>query len=74
MITEDLSEYIAIALLVVHEKAKGKGSFWSSYIGVLPTVEDVRRGAVKKVQAFACVRAIEAFCYRGWPCIIIRYP
>ncbi len=43
VITEDLSEYIAIALLVVHEKTKGKDSFWSSYIGVLPTVEDVRR-------------------------------
>lgn len=42
MITEDLSEYIAIALLLVHEKSKGKDSFWSSYIGVLPTVEDVR--------------------------------
>lgn len=42
MITEDLSEYIAIALLAVHEKAKGKDSFWSSYIGVLPTVEEVR--------------------------------
>eukprot|EP00752_Nemacystus_decipiens_P006075 g5483.t1 len=41
IITDDLSEYIAIALLLVHEKAKGKGSFWSSYIGVLPTVEDV---------------------------------
>lgn len=42
VITEDLSEYIAIALLAVHEKAKGKDSFWSSYIGVLPTVEEVR--------------------------------
>ncbi|CAN0547407.1 unnamed protein product, partial [Ectocarpus sp. 8 AP-2014] len=41
VITEDLSEYIAIALLAVHEKAKGKESFWSSYIGVLPTVEEV---------------------------------
>ncbi|CAM9583301.1 unnamed protein product, partial [Ectocarpus fasciculatus] len=41
VITEDLSEYIAIALLAVHEKAKGKDSFWSSYIGVLPTVEEV---------------------------------
>eukprot|EP00903_Cladosiphon_okamuranus_P014462 g13418.t1 len=41
IITEDLSEYIAIALLLVHEKARGKDSFWSSYIGVLPTVEDV---------------------------------
>lgn len=45
VITEDLSEYIAIALLLVHEKAKGKDSFWSSYIGVLPTVEDVRQAA-----------------------------
>ncbi|CAN0299680.1 unnamed protein product, partial [Hapterophycus canaliculatus] len=43
VIREDLSEYIAIALLLVHEKAKGKESFWSSYIGILPTVEDVRQ-------------------------------
>lgn len=41
MITEDLSEYIAIALLVVAEKAKGDKSFWKSYIEVLPTVEEV---------------------------------
>lgn len=61
VITEDLSEYIAIALLVVHEKAKGKDSFWSSYIGVLPTVEDVRRGRgggcvlSKSALRFVCV-------------------
>lgn len=45
MITEDLSEYIAIALLLVSEKAKGDKSFWKSYIGVLPTVEDVSNEA-----------------------------
>lgn len=43
VITDDLSEYIAIALLLVSERAKGDESFWKSYIGVLPTVEDVSR-------------------------------
>lgn len=55
MITEDLSEYIAIALLLVHEKAKGKESFWSSYIGILPTVEDVRAGVTRAVYPHGCV-------------------
>lgn len=41
VITEGLSEYIAIALLLVSERAKGEDSFWSSYIGVLPSVADV---------------------------------
>lgn len=41
VITDDLSEYIAIALLLVSERAKGKASFWKSYIEVLPSVEEV---------------------------------
>lgn len=43
VITEELSEYIAIALLLVAERAKGAESFWKAYLDVLPTVEDVRR-------------------------------
>lgn len=41
VITEELSEYIAIALLLVAERAKGEKSFWKPYLDVLPTVEDV---------------------------------
>lgn len=42
IIREDLSEYIAIALLLVAERAKGARSFWKSYIDVLPSIEEVR--------------------------------
>ncbi|CAM9474238.1 unnamed protein product, partial [Chrysoparadoxa australica] len=41
VITDDLSEYIAIALLLVGEKAKGADSFWKPYIDILPTVDEV---------------------------------
>lgn len=41
VIREDLSEYIAIALLLMTERAKGRESFWKPYIDVLPSVEEV---------------------------------
>ena len=49
VITEGLSEYIAIALLLVSERAKGEDSFWSSYIGVLPSVADVSTISIRVV-------------------------
>ncbi|KAG5188740.1 putative ribulose-1,5-bisphosphate carboxylase/oxygenase small subunit N-methyltransferase I [Tribonema minus] len=41
VITDDMSEYIAIALLLMGERAKGKDSFWAPYINVLPTLDEV---------------------------------
>jgi len=41
VVTEATNEYVAIALLAILERAKGPESFWSEYIAVLPTVEDV---------------------------------
>lgn len=44
VITDDLSEYIAIALLLIGEAGKGSQSFWKPYIDVLPTLEEVMLG------------------------------
>jgi hypothetical protein len=41
VITDDLSEYIAVALLLIRERNLGKESFWAPYINVLPTMEEV---------------------------------
>ncbi|CAN0484698.1 unnamed protein product, partial [Discosporangium mesarthrocarpum] len=41
IITEDLSEYFAIALLLLKERERGDKSFWKAYIDVLPTLEEV---------------------------------
>ena len=34
-------EYIAIALLLMHEKLKGADSLWKPYFDILPTKADV---------------------------------
>ena len=34
-------EYIAIALLLMHEKLKGADSLWKPYFDILPSKEDV---------------------------------
>jgi hypothetical protein len=41
IVTDDMSEYIAIALLLIGETAKGEASFWKPYLDVLPTLEEV---------------------------------
>lgn len=41
MITEEMDEYIAIALLLMTERLKGKASRWKPYFDVLPDVEEV---------------------------------
>lgn len=38
---EDVNEYIAIATLLVLERAKGDDSFWKPYLDVLPKDEDL---------------------------------
>lgn len=38
---EDVNEYIAIATLLVQERAKGDDSFWKPYLDVLPKDEDL---------------------------------
>ena len=40
-VNDDTNEYIAIALLLILERSKGPKSFWSEYIAILPTNEDV---------------------------------
>ena len=41
VVPADLNEYLAIALLLLHERAKGASSFWGPYIDILPTAEEV---------------------------------
>lgn len=41
VVSPDLNEYLALALLLMHEKARGSDSFWAPYIELLPTTEDV---------------------------------
>ncbi len=41
VVSEATNEFIAIALLLIGERAKGAESFWSEYIAILPTNEDV---------------------------------
>ena len=41
VIPEYMDEYIAIALLLMHEKLKGSASRWKPYLDILPKVEDV---------------------------------
>ena len=40
-VKESTNEYIAIALLLISERAKGEDSTWCRYVDVLPTVEEV---------------------------------
>eukprot|EP00965_Chrysotila_dentata_P182073 6012223-Pleurochrysis_carterae.AAC.1 len=46
LISESLGEYIAMALLLVHERSKGDDSFWAPYIAILPTAEEVGQSFV----------------------------
>lgn len=39
--TDATNDYVAIALLLLRERAKGKASFWAPYIDILPTTEEV---------------------------------
>lgn len=41
IIHDGLSEYFAIALLLIKERSKGSDSFWKPYIDVLPTIQEV---------------------------------
>ena len=41
IIPDFTDEYIAIALLLMSEKLKGKDSLWKPYIDILPTIQDV---------------------------------
>mmetsp|Transcript_15842 Transcript_15842/g.20937 ORF Transcript_15842/g.20937 Transcript_15842/m.20937 type:complete len:506 (+) Transcript_15842:53-1570(+) len=41
IIHDGLSEYFAIAMLLIKERSKGESSFWKPYIDVLPTLEEV---------------------------------
>ena len=41
IVTDDMDEYIAIALLLMSEKGKGAQSLWKAYFDVLPDAEEV---------------------------------
>lgn len=41
VIPDSLNEYLAIAMLLMHERALGSASFWAPYIDLLPTAEEV---------------------------------
>ena len=40
-VPDAMGEYIAIALLLMHERLQGASSFWAAYIDLLPTTEEV---------------------------------
>lgn len=41
IISDDMSEYSAIALQLIHERFVEEDSFWTPYLDVLPSVQDV---------------------------------
>ena len=41
VVTDELGEYIALAMLLIHERSLGASSFWAPYVGILPTADDV---------------------------------
>ena len=41
-VPDAMGEYIAIALLLMHERLQGAASFWGPYVELLPTTEEVR--------------------------------
>jgi len=41
VIPDSLNEYLALAMLLMHERALGDASFWGPYIDLLPTTDDV---------------------------------
>jgi hypothetical protein len=41
VLPEDINEYFAISLLLIRERSLGPASFFSPYIDVLPTAEEV---------------------------------
>ena len=41
VVPETMGDYVALALLLIQERAKGDKSFWAPYIKILPTVEEV---------------------------------
>ena len=41
MVPDSMGEYIAIALLLMHERLQGEACFWRPYIDLLPTTEEV---------------------------------
>lgn len=45
-VIDPLGEYIALALFLVHERAKGDASLWRAYIDLLPSAEEVGQSFV----------------------------
>ena len=41
VVTDSMGDYVALAMLLISERAKGASSFWAPYINILPTVEEV---------------------------------
>jgi len=41
VVPESLNEYLALALLLIHERSLGDASFWAPYIDLLPSTEEV---------------------------------
>lgn len=42
MLSPDVNEYVAIAALLIAERAKGSDSFWAPYIDILPNDDELR--------------------------------
>jgi hypothetical protein len=64
IVTDDMSEHIAIALLLIGETAKGEASFWKPYLDVLPTLEEVRLTWYTSNNQH--IKAMHIFTYASW--------
>jgi len=53
LVPDDMGEYLAIAMLLVHERALGEKSFWAPYIDILPTAEEVGQSFVWEEEELA---------------------
>mmetsp|Transcript_8895 Transcript_8895/g.16028 ORF Transcript_8895/g.16028 Transcript_8895/m.16028 type:complete len:566 (-) Transcript_8895:879-2576(-) len=42
IITDGTDDFISLALLLIHERAKGSESFWKHYLSVIPKDEDLK--------------------------------
>ncbi|CEL95601.1 unnamed protein product [Vitrella brassicaformis CCMP3155] len=61
IVDDGMSEHIAIALLLIHERAKGDDSFFFPYLDVLPTIEEVNPTFVWPEEDVELLRGSQAF-------------
>uniref|UniRef100_A0A0G4ICM2 SET domain-containing protein n=1 Tax=Chromera velia CCMP2878 TaxID=1169474 RepID=A0A0G4ICM2_9ALVE len=56
----EMSDHVAVALLLIHEKAKGQDSFWYPYLSVLPPIDEINPTFVWPEEDLQLLEASEA--------------